>query len=270
VRCPLPPVSPVSTVSALLAMVALVVLAGCKPRPAIRHERGASGEAPAAAAPAAMWRLAGREDLSGSRGEGEQVTVTETPVPDPEPEPDVEAMVRNAYGYPAECLSRESFLPNASGARIRLSVSLTTTGLVTRASVSASGLTAAAQQCLQARADRLRVPGPIPDAPRTVYATLEVNAPPPVAVVEEPPQQYELPPGAQQPGQTLPAIVGDGPAPGARPPGVVLPAVVGSGPAEGSRPADRELPARGGSGTWMWISGSAEGRGEVPDDWNDD
>ncbi|MBW2464491.1 MAG: hypothetical protein JRH11_22780, partial [Deltaproteobacteria bacterium] len=66
------------------------------------------------------------------------------------------------------------------------------------------------------------------------------------------------------------AVVGSGPAPGSVAPGRTLPAVVGSGPAEGSRPADRALPARGGSGTWMWIESSAEARGEVQDNWDDD
>ncbi len=259
--------------SAVGVLVGLVVgTLGCRGGVEVNEERGA-GHVPTTvtpAAPAPSGRI--RHSAPSPRTPAEEtVTVVETPIEAEAPEIDLELRVRNAYGYPADCLGPRAVPEGVTQFVIRLSVSLTPTGTVTRATATAPAVSATAQSCLQARADRMRVAGPIPDAPRTVTTQLEMRAVAPQAARDpQTPPDRELPTGAQAPGTVLPAVAGDGPAPGYVAPGETLPAVVGSGPAEGSRPADRALPARGGSGTWMWIGSSAEARGDVADNWDDD
>lgn len=271
---------PTRSRDAIWAIVASILMllevTGCRGRARVNENRGAgpgTDIAPAAAPPSGLARDRGRGEGAGADTPGELITIRELEgEPEPEPELDLGLRVKNAYGYPAECLGPEAIPEGVTQFSIRLSVTLTSTGTVTRASVSAP-VSADARTCLQRRADRLRVAGPIPDAPRTVSTSIDVQAVARVATAGAPeaPPDYELPPGARSPGSVLPAVVGDGPAEGYRPPGRTLPAVVGDGPAPGARPAGVALPARGSMGRdWMWISGSAEARGEVPDDLDDD
>jgi len=257
----------------------LLALSACRGGPHVNAERGAGHEreaaTPAAAHSPSSSRRSRDEGAVGARAEEiVEITPHETEGEEP-PELDLAIRVKNAYGYPAECLGPDAIPEGISQFSIRLSVTMTGSGIVTRSSVSAP-VTAEAQACLERRAAGLRVAGPIPDAPRTVSTSIDVQAVTRVAAAAtagapEGPQEYELPAGAHEPGTVLPAVVGDGPAPGYRPAARTLPAVAGEGPAEGSRPAGRTLPARGSSQmSWRWISGSAEAHGDVADNLDED
>jgi hypothetical protein len=63
---------------------------------------------------------------------------------------------------------------------------VTGTGVVSRASVSASGAPDAARRCVEARARAVRFRAPVPGAPRPVSATVTVHRAPPPPPPEEP------------------------------------------------------------------------------------
>jgi hypothetical protein len=265
--------------ASVLALVALTAFAmACRGGPAVRHERGAGHER--TGEPPDEWPPAdepGRAEVPrDNQPPGEVVSVT--PIEgeeDEEAELDLAVRVRNAYGYPAECLGPDAVAEGITELSIRLTVTMTATGTVTRASVYAP-VSGEALACLQRRAERVRVAGPIPEAPQTVSTSIQMRAVNRLAAAQstaqtrEPPE-YGPPPGnTEAPATVLPAVVGDGPAPGSVPADETLPAVVGDGPAAGSVEADITLPARAGQPTegqgWTWIGGSAEARGEVPED----
>jgi hypothetical protein len=250
----------------------------CRGGPAVRHERGAghdrTGAPPDERPPADESSNAELPQEDQRSGE----TVSVTPIEgeeEEEAELDLAVRVRNAYGYPAECLGPDAVNEGVTEFSVRLTVTMTATGTVTRSSVYAP-VSGEALACLQRRAERLRVAGPIPDAPQTVSTSLELRAVDRLAAAQstagsQEPPEYGPPPGnTEPPADVLPAVVGDGPAPGSVPADETLPAVVGEGPAAGSVEADITLPARAGSPEggqgWTWINGSAEARGEVGED----
>ncbi len=261
----------------LPALAALVmVVMGCRGGPEVRNERGAGHE-----------RVGGPPDQLSATSEEQNVRQaddqpngagaanampTEEVVREEEPELDLAIRVKNAYGYPAECLGPDSVNEGITAFAIRLTVTMTETGTVTRSSVTAP-VNYASLECLRRRAESLRVAGPIPDAPKTVSTSIDVRAVNRLAAAQsaEPaePEPYVPPTGFNPADEALPAVVGNGPAAGSARADETLPAVVGNGPAAGSVSADLTLPSRGapterGQG-WTWISGSAEAAGEVAD-----
>jgi hypothetical protein len=227
------------------------VLAGCRGRPQTTSEQGTGAAPPIATAPPAA--VAPRRDpFDDERTETpaapleERLTLTEVPA---EEEPDdTEARVRAAFGYPAECLGADAVDPGVERFTVGLHVTITATGIVTRAAATSSALTPSARACVETRARRMRVAGPIREAPRDVSTTFEYTAPPRPARAEAPPAPpaVAIIPGAQPAAAALPAVAGDPPR-DVQPPAYALPAVVGDGPAPGSVPPAHTLPAVGGT-----------------------
>jgi len=99
-----------------------------------------------------------------------------------EPERDLSAELRALVGDPVSCMDDvdPSELPERISVRVRAHVS--TRGVVTRVTVSGTGLTGAARDCLSGRLSTARMRAPVPDAPRAVSTEIVVERRP----VEEP------------------------------------------------------------------------------------
>lgn len=130
--------------------------------------------------------------------------------------------------------------------RVQVTVRVTSTGRCVSAQVSGSGLSESDLACLTQRAEGVRLPGPINDAPRTVtasidYAVEDTRTSRTERTPEEPERhrgtlradrtlspagtETERPRGFVQPSRTLPPTAEPGPAPGYVPPGSTLPAL---------------------------------------------
>jgi len=166
-------------------------------------------------------------------------------------ERDLEAELTDAFGTPMDCFTPEVAAARRGRVEVGVTVYAVTVGRVTRAEVSAPGFPTAVVDCLERRAEGLRLDAPVPDAPRRIRTVVPYRfsgpTSPPEAAASDRDDGDEgptLPPGAVAPGLTLPAQVGEGPAPGAVPAGSALPARVGEGPAPGAVPPALTLPAR--------------------------
>lgn len=282
-RAPAPPAPPVASVAPvpparLVALVVAVVVAvgiaglvgGCDSQPEVSASRGVVREGVRERAPTterhARRRRAGfdgelEDELAAAAAQAAAVApAEEAPAPEPEVRVDLPGLVRRLFGAPTWCLP-PSDAPRPPDVSIGLAVVVDEDGSVTRADVSGGGLDDRARDCLVARAEGLRIPTPIPDAPATVRTTVSLHLPAAPAAPPTP-EGPPLAPGARPADTVLPARVDQGRPAGFVAPQTTLPAQAGNGPAAGSVAPDLTLPARGGQGT-VWISGSAEARGEV-------
>ena len=92
---------------------------------------------------------------------------------EPAPQRDYPAELRRAVGDVTACIPRGT--PATARRSFRLQAVVTTNGVVTRAYVTAPGLPAEAAECVRRRVEAARFPAPIPDAPRTITASVEVE-----------------------------------------------------------------------------------------------
>lgn len=91
-----------------------------------------------------------------------------------EPARDLGAELHAAIGDPTPCLpSDQEALPSRLTIAVQAHLSLT--GVVTRAEVRVPELSDAARRCIRDRVQDVRLPGPIPDAPRSVRTTLTLE-----------------------------------------------------------------------------------------------
>lgn len=145
-----------------------------------------------------------------------------------EPPPrDLPAELARAFGTPTRCISQATRDRVVEGTlRMTVLVTVSPTGVVTRAYVSGAQLGADDRECLTEHAERLRLRGPIEGAPRSIATVVEYTvASTPAVAVEETPRVDPIE-GNVAPDRTLPAA---GTA-NERPPGFV--------------PPSRTLPAR--------------------------
>ncbi len=101
-----------------------------------------------------------------------------------EPERDLSAELHRAMGDPSRCAPTGAELPASFAVNVNVYASVT--GAVTRAQVSGPGLPVAMITCLRGRAEHVRFASPVPEAPRSISARLEVErqGPPPTKTVE--------------------------------------------------------------------------------------
>jgi hypothetical protein len=121
-------------------------------------------------------------------------------------EVDYGAMVRRAFGVPTDCFAEATRRAPSGTLAVTVSVTVMGSGRITRASVQSSRLSEVEIECLQRRAERMMLPAPIPDAPRTVSTTIEYQLQsevPPEERREVEPQ--EAVPGRVAPDRTLQA-----------------------------------------------------------------
>jgi hypothetical protein len=170
-------------------------------------------------------------------------TISEPP-PEPAPSPrDYAAEVAAAIGTPSECFDAETVRTSGNELRIPVEVVVTASGRVTRAAVGGS-LPAEVRACVRKRAEAIFIEPPIEGAPRSIDAEL-VFAIERTAPESEPVVTWRLPPGAQPPAITLPAVGAEGRPPGFVPPAHTLPAVGAEGRPPGFVPPAHTLPAVG-------------------------
>ena len=94
-----------------------------------------------------------------------------------EPERDLSAELRELVGNPSSCLT--DLAPSVTDVTLRVRASTSVTGIVTRSSVTGSGLGEEARECVRSRLDGARFRSPVPDAPRDVTAELALHRDPP-------------------------------------------------------------------------------------------
>ena len=129
----------------------------------------------------------------------EEVVAPPTEPGSTERERDLQAELLAAYGSPQACLEPGNI--EGEHTNMRLSVVVTASGRITRASASAP-VPQGTRRCLRERAERLMLIGPIENAPRTISVNVRLSAPP---APPARPQGRVLPPGTVPAAQVLPA-----------------------------------------------------------------
>jgi len=170
------------------AALALLALAGCGDDSGPAPGRGTDrrrGTGPTTMAPAPTPTDPTADERFGVRPlnlpPGEAPTpepaTPEAPEATPEPARDLEAELRGLAGDASGCFEGGlGELPEV--VRIDLTASVSTHGVVTRASASGSGVPAAARACLGQRIEGGRFRAPVPDAPRTIRAQVVLQRQP--------------------------------------------------------------------------------------------
>lgn len=230
--------------AALLALASIVVLAACDdPPPPTTSGRGVTRGpsdlppiAPSAPSPASgttTARRSGRDrrvptppPLPSSAGR-EAPLVGSAPEPHVAPVEDrLREALQRAFGTPTQCIAAETRARLTDRLTIQVQVNVTSSGRVTRASVSSSQLGAEELECMRRHAETLRLATEVPGAPRSVTASVEYEVTP-AGAVETRRELGEVPPvpGRVGPDSTLPAAgtVTDRPA-GSVAPSFTLPA----------------------------------------------
>lgn len=228
---------------ALFALVSVIVLAACDdPPPPTTSGRGVTRGpsdlppiAPSAASPASgtTARRTGRDPRVSTPPPLPSLAGREAQPLGDAPEPHVvpvedrlrEALQR-AFGTPTQCIAEQTRTRLTDRLTIQVQVSVTSSGRVTRASVSSSQLGAEDLECMRRHAETLRLATEVPGAPRSVTASVEYEVTP-AGAVETRRELGDVPPvpGRVGPDSTLPAAgtVTDRPA-GSVAPSFTLPA----------------------------------------------
>jgi len=151
-------------------------------------------------------------DPFGAKPAAEPAAEIEKKAPD---ERDYAAELLAAIGSPVQCLRTRVGPDVPSAIAISLEATVVETGIVTRNQVTSAQLDASEIKCVATRLAALRLRAPIPDAPRTVRATLELNqqAPPakPAAADQERAEESEGDAPDQEPAEPLEAAREDAP-----------------------------------------------------------
>ena len=87
---------------------------------------------------------------------------------------DMPAELRSAVGNPSSCFTDFSS-DRATKIRLSVTASMSSSGLVTRASASGGGLSAKELSCVEDRVGRLRLRAPPDEKPRTVSTDIEID-----------------------------------------------------------------------------------------------
>lgn len=219
------------------AWAALLALACSDPPPAPARARGATrgASAPPAIEPSALPPAPGAvpspSHVSPHRvpeppAPAAPTALPSTPASDPDPSAPAatndrlrDALVR-AFGTPTHCVGEETRGRLRDTLVVQVQVSVTAAGRVTRASISSPQLAESDLECMRLHAERIRLDAQVPDAPRSVTASIEYRVTP--ATPPEP--RRELPDVAPVPGRVAPDLTL--PAAGTvrdRPPGTVPP-----------------------------------------------
>ncbi len=186
----------------------------------------------------------GRRILPATRA-----TVQDTPIEQEKTAPDgtpiardLSAELRTAFGDPSSCVPAGTAAQEVTN--IGLSASLTADGMIYRASVSAP-FDSTIRDCLMRKLSGLSMRGPIPGAPTTVTATVQLRRSP--TTRDEPAAPTVVrPQGYVAPTSSLPAV-GQGRPNGFVNPTSTLPAT-GEGRPSGFVAPSNTLPATGGTG----------------------
>ncbi|MBK8173568.1 MAG: hypothetical protein IPK60_24970 [Sandaracinaceae bacterium] len=151
------------------------------------HRRGRTEAA------TAFERPAGRDDYRAPAvrvDEPERTATETTSTPAPQPSRDLSAELRALAGSSAACANGVDLSHALSHMRISVEATVTTSGVVTRSSVSGNGVPSAITACMNRGLQNARFTAAVPDAPRTVRAVIELDR---VAVAPAPTAPAPLP-----------------------------------------------------------------------------
>lgn len=208
-------------------------------------------------------RVRDRPPAGGAAGPGPRGgIVAEEPSEEEDPDERLRRALAQSFGTPTACLSDQTRDRLEDELAVHLSVRVMGSGRVLSAQVSGAGLSAEDRECMVARAEGLRLPGPIEGAPRTVSTTVRYEVQDSRVTVSErgdpyvtfapggedgePPPPREYGPGTVHPDSTLPpAGSTEGRPAGSVAPSSTLPALAEPGPAPGAVPPAHTLPATG-------------------------
>ncbi len=200
----------------LWAVSALVVVAACGDPPPPSATRGPGndplsstpesalppppGSAPATPAGGSRHRLSPRPmppPLPSTRaGGGGGARAAEATGPT---DAELRGALTRAFGAPTSCISEEARDAIEGTLTVQVSVVLTAEGRVTRGDVSAPHLSRDDLECMRRHAEGLHFINEVPDAPRTVTASIEYQ------IHETPGEAHtELPPVVRGPGRLAP------------------------------------------------------------------
>lgn len=137
-----------------------------EPPVALPEVAGPRLDPPASPAPPAQRlrvpvEVSGDDDPSGPQGERER---------------DLSDELRRLVGDPSPCIGEADLRGRVT---FSITAHVSTTGLVTRASVSAAGVPERVTECVRARVESSRFAADVPGAPRAVTASVAVEPPPP-------------------------------------------------------------------------------------------
>ncbi len=177
-----------------------------------RNPRGARQGAPVEEVAAQPKAAAPQPwDPFGATPAAEPAAEVEKKAPD---ERDYAAELLAAIGSPVQCLRTRVGPDVPSAIAISLEATVVETGIVTRNQVTSAQLDASEIKCVAARLAALRLRAPIPDAPRTVRATLELKQAPaakPAAADQERAEENEGDAPDKEPAEPLEAAREDAP-----------------------------------------------------------
>ncbi len=224
---------------ALVAASVLLAIAGCSdPPPPTTSSRGVAAEGPSSAPSSALPPMPGSAPRAPSSPRGSRGGYVPRPPPlppaagagaggaaagDPPSGPtsqELSAALARAFGTPASCISDATREHLDERLGVQVSVTVTRSGIVTRASVTSSPLSRDDIECMERHAEGLRFASDVPDAPRTITTTVEYEVH--AGRIEPPasqPPAVVLGPGRLAPDTTLPAAGTET----ARPAGFVTP-----------------------------------------------
>jgi len=159
--------------------IALLLLAGCgedAPGPMSRPGRGIPSRPdlpPPIDEPAPRARSPRRAATSALPPvEPVEPAVEVRPPPEADPAQELPQALQRAFGTPAACISEPTRARLGSELRVHVTVVATGSGRVTRASVTSPALAEEDLDCLRRHAESLRLPGPIPGAPRSIATAI--------------------------------------------------------------------------------------------------
>jgi hypothetical protein len=172
-----------------LALAIAVLLAACArerpspgnqrgPRPTASIDTSQGAASPAQPAPASGTRSPRSERRRRSEPEAPRNAApeaTEEPSAEPSSAPELPAALARAFGTPTICISPATRARLEGRLTVHVQVNVTPSGIVTRANVTSSQLAREDLECMRVHAERLRLPGPIPNAPRSVSTAVEYD-----------------------------------------------------------------------------------------------
>jgi hypothetical protein len=95
--------------------------------------------------------------------------------PEPKPERDLTKEVADLLQSPASCIDLAKVAESGGKLSIGITAAVMPSGHFSRVSISAPGQTPEAIKCLQARVSNAAIGADVPDAPRTIQATVPVE-----------------------------------------------------------------------------------------------
>lgn len=184
----------------------------------------------------------GTPSASGTTGSTPSAPTDTTAEPEAR---NLQTELATALGSPATCIDVATARTLHGRLTLQVTVNVTPSGGVTRATAAGAGLPPAVLECVQSRALAVHLAAPIEGAPRAISTSLSFDVETTDDTTTRETPVWHQPGAVAEPGVVLPAVGAEGRPEGALTPDSVLPAGGTGGRPEGSVAPDLVLPARG-------------------------